>query len=174
MPRINHVEKARKDQGACGKCGEPIIAGSPYNHISFRYGGKRKRHATKECQFRASDLTQSKMSAVYAAQESLEDYLADWADTVVDGLRGECEEAASEVRCVAEEYAEAADAMGDAGADHQEKADELEAFADVLENVDLEDFDEDAEYDDKEQAESDWRDDCISAVEDALSNCPSF
>jgi dsDNA-specific endonuclease/ATPase MutS2 len=143
MPRINHVKKARKDQGTCGRCGKPIKAGDSYRWIKFRHGGKRKRCSDPACRFRQSDLTQSdKLSRVYEAQETAEENInaLDTSDeSFEDDLRNVLEEAANEIREVAGEYEEAAENIREhfsesSTADEcEEKAGELESWADELE-----------------------------------------
>jgi hypothetical protein len=134
MPRVNTVKKSRKDQGSCGKCGDPLPKGSPYRFWKFRYGGKRKRCMKDECSPRRSDLTQSKMAAVYDAQDDAEETLASWDREDVSVLRGALESLAETVREVGEEYAEAAEPFGNSG-ENQERADELESWADSLESA---------------------------------------
>jgi hypothetical protein len=61
MPRVNFVKKARKAIPSSG-----IKVGDSYYWWKFRYGGK---FVSKE-RPRQSQLTQSKLSGVYAAEES--------------------------------------------------------------------------------------------------------
>lgn len=49
MCRLNKVEKARNDQGNCGKCGQPIKAGDSYRWWKGRYTGKRVRCSKPSC-----------------------------------------------------------------------------------------------------------------------------
>ena len=89
-----------------------------------------------ECAFRQSELTTSKMSEVYAAQEDASDEIPE--ATCVEDLRAIAANYAERVREVAQEYADAADAMGGAGEEMQERADELENHADEVENIEFE------------------------------------
>jgi methyl-accepting chemotaxis protein len=74
--RITHVKKARKDQGYCSRCRDPLPVGSPYRWIKFRFGGKIRRCMKYTCRFRGSDMTTSdKRSDFYLAQEQAEDAL---------------------------------------------------------------------------------------------------
>lgn len=132
MARVTTVSAARKDQGSCSKCGDPIPKGAAYRHASpgFR-GGKIVRCMKPECSFRQSDLTTSKMATVYAAQESAEDDVNQAEDA--DGLKAALEPLAEAAREVADEYREAAEAMGEAGYEMEEKADSLESYADEVE-----------------------------------------
>ena len=141
MPRINYVKSTRKDQGSCGKCGDPLPKKSAYRWIKFRYGGKRVRCMKASCSFRQSDLTSSdKLSRAYAASETIQDAVGRFvsevhvseilekAQAVVDAV----EEAKAEIEEVAQEYTESADNIeqyfeGSATAEEcREKADELE------------------------------------------------
>lgn len=148
MPRVNTVAKARKAQGTCGKCGAEIGAGDGYRWIKFRHGGRRVRCLKPECRFRNSDLTQSKMSEVYAAQESAEDSIGDCAS--IEDLKALAEETADEIERVAEEYQESCDNIRDQFTDSttadecEEKADGLQDWADNLRSV-LDDFSDEFE-----------------------------
>lgn len=135
MARVTTVNHARKDQGNCSKCGDPIKKGDGYRHASpgFR-GSKIVRCLKPECSFRGSDLTTSKLATVYAAQEAAEDDVAQAEDA--DGLKAAMEAVAEAAREVADEYREAAEAMGEAGYENEERADTLESYADEVEGFD--------------------------------------
>lgn len=165
MPRINKVSQARKDQGSC-RCGTEIKAGDAYQWIKFRYGGRRVK--CSKCAFRPSELTQSKLSAVYAAQEGLHDFLDGWTDTDVEEPRSEATNALDEIRAVQEEYEEAAEAMGEAGEScvSRERADELESWADDLESA----VDELAEIEEGEDP-NEWRDNVLDTLV-CFQECP--
>lgn len=136
MPRVNTVAKARKAQGTCGKCGDEIGVGEGYRWIKFRHGGRHVRCMKPECRFRASDLTQSKMSAVYAAQDNAEDSIGDCGS--IEDLKSLAEETADAIEGVAQEYRDSADAIHEhfevsATADEcEERADALEGWADTI------------------------------------------
>src|SRR5690606_24453265 len=93
-----------------------------------------------ECTFRQSELTTSKMAGVYAAQEDAADSIAQ-AETIED-LKFIAEETAERIREVAQEYADAADAMGGAGEEMWERADLLESAADEIDCFDFDEFEE--------------------------------
>ena len=134
--RVNRVDKSNKDQGKCGKCRAELPKGSAYLWAKGRYTSRKVRCTSPNCRFRPSDLTESKMSDVYAAQESLEDFLGQWS--AADGLepvQSACSEAAEAIRGVSEEYATAAEAMSGAGEEMQSKADELESWACEIEDA---------------------------------------
>lgn len=121
MPRVRQ-KRANKDYPESG-----IKKGDTYYTWSFRYGGTYKSLKRP----RPSQLTQSKWSAVYAAQEAIEDCDRNDKDSVHDAI----EQAASDVRDVASEYNDAAEAMGGAGEQNQERAGHLEELADELDRI---------------------------------------
>lgn len=148
MPRINHVAKARKDQGSCSRCGKKIAAGQPYKWIKPRYGGRKV--VCGSCQFRDSDLTSSKVGQVYDARDNALEEVKNWApDDGADALQDIAATAAAEIREVAEEYRSSAEAIRDRFTESptadecDEKADEIESYADEIEGVDVDEFDED-------------------------------
>jgi hypothetical protein len=157
MPRV-HELKAAKDYPEHG-----IKKGDTYYKWAFRYGGEHKSKTRP----RPSQLTQSKMSAAYAAQEAMEDAIGEAAcpQDIVDAL-SEC---AGSVREVADEYRSSLDDMGEAlasgptGQEMEEKADALEAYADELESAgsDIEGLDFTDYVDEDAQ-----RDRAIAALED--------
>jgi hypothetical protein len=142
--RINYVDKAAKDQGKCEHCGQAIPKGYGYKWIKPRYGGKRRRHLTCPS-WRPSEMTSSKMSGVLAAQEGFDDFLSGWnPEDGVGAVTDALSTAADEIRGVAEEYRESAQNIED-GFGHEvymsqelnEKADELESWADDVENANV-------------------------------------
>ena len=142
MARVN-TAKAAKDYPQHG-----IKKGDTYYYWQL-YKGPKQMSLNRP---RPSQLTGSdKLSRVYAAVESVEDSLESRdRDEVVEALN----DAADEVREVAEEYGESADNMESAFPNGsptieecREKQENLEAFADELEgaasdieNLDLSDF----------------------------------
>lgn len=177
MAKVEEVKAARKDQGPCGRCGVEIKRGDPYRHASpgFR-GPKLIRCMEYACRFRPSDLTTSKMAQVYASQEAAHDAL----DALVDGDFTDLDEVTSilatmaeEVRDVAQEYTDAADAMGPAGEEMTEKADAIESYADDLEGVTFDDPPEweagDEPKDDEVEEEwASWREGVLDAAREAI------
>src|SRR5436853_7182846 len=72
MPRVKRQKKSTRGTRVCGAigCGKEIQPGEAYFTWSFRYGGRQVRcleHPPKQ-----SELTQSKMSTVYAAIEEID------------------------------------------------------------------------------------------------------
>jgi hypothetical protein len=192
--RVNRVAKAQKAQGNCGACHQPVEVGEPYNWIKNRFGPKRVKHA--RCgSFRASEMTTSdKLSRLYAAQESIEDFefSGDEGDDNLDDARSVMEAAADEAEQVGEEYRESASNIEDGFGSRtyqcdelDEKADACDEWADTLRSAldsvddepDLSAIDEDDEeavvsdrIDSAEQAEQvrqEWRDEVATAMVDA-------
>lgn len=129
MARV-FTAKAAKDYPNHG-----IKKGDTYYYWTPGFRGTKQMSKTPP---KASQLTTSKMSAAYAAGEALEEAI-DSASCVQD-LADALEEAASEIRSVAEEYEEASQAETGNGnrvpnADEmEEKAQGLNDWADSLEN----------------------------------------
>jgi hypothetical protein len=143
MPRVNTQTRSTRGRvRRCGRigCGREIQPGEKYYSFSFRYGGTQVRcidHYPKQ-----SELTQSKLSELYAAVESAEDDMtnADTVEDIVVAVQG-VEEVAREL---AEEYQEAAEPFGGAG-ENAERAEALESYADELSNFSPEEADEEVD-----------------------------
>lgn len=130
MPRVQTQTKSNRGRERhCGRagCGKKIEPGERYYQFSFRYGGTHFRCAAHYP--RPSELTQSKMSAVYAAIEDAEDQLI---NAGLDDMAGIIEAVAEAVDEVASEYRDAGEAMGEAGYENQERADELDGWSSEL------------------------------------------
>lgn len=193
MPRINTVKKARKAQGSCSKCGKVIAVGDAYKWIKPRYGAKRV--ACSGCSFSDSDLTSSeKLGQVYDARDEADELVSDWDGQDVEELRGYLQDAAEQIREVATEYQESADAIMDnfpsgnpTSEQCEENASELESYADALEDFEPESFEfdetnvgsqpgddnheqnlEDAKVAQREQ----WVEDTRQQAHDAVGECP--
>jgi hypothetical protein len=71
MPRVGQSKKSKAgvDIG-CDKHGKPIQVGETYYHWKFLYGPKKRRATWRAVTQKGSELTQSKMSGVYAAPYS--------------------------------------------------------------------------------------------------------
>lgn len=142
MPRV-HSQVANKDYPQSG-----IKKGDTYYKWAFRYGGAHKSLRYP----RPSQLTQSKMSAAYAAGETLEDVVDDTtsdraaiiaaADEAIEGLEG-----------VRDEYQDSLDNMpnqdnpiGEGIQETIESLDEwianIESAKGEIESADDEDFDD--------------------------------
>jgi hypothetical protein len=156
--------------------GRYIQAGQTYYTWSFRYGGTWYQH--RDCGYpRPSQLTQAKVSAIYAAQEAAEDELGrlTWEDAGKDPqeILGPVAETAREV---AQEYRDAAESMGSAGEEMEAKADNIDSWADDLESLSVDDWEEPDKGDEDapslEDAAQEWVDNFISEIQEAMSNLP--
>jgi hypothetical protein len=183
MPRVilKRANKGATKQKHCAavRCkldSREVTAGQEYYTWSFRYGGTHYQH--KACGYpRGSQLTQSKMAAVYAAIEDAEDELAalTWEDAGKDPEEI-LEPVAEAAREVAQEYRDAAEAMGSAGEEMEAKADDLESWADSDLEVSVDDWEEPDEGDKDapsvEDAAEEWVENFRTAISDALGSLP--
>lgn len=175
MPRVNEVQHARKPQ-TCGKCGAEVKKGDPYRWLKPRYGGKKIRCEKSDCRFRDSDKTSSdKLARIYDARDSAHDQIDAWEGEDTTDLESILEECATEAREVADEYREAASAWNDQGPGEEwnEKADEIEGWADSMESVSFEDYEkpDDAKAGDTEER-AEWRDEQRQTARDTIEECP--
>lgn len=169
MPQVQERTKSNKGTATCNKCRKPIIAGEKYYKWAFRYGPKNTRHVA--CgRPRQSELTQSKMSGVYAAVEAAEDAIA--IATEAADIASALTDAAQGISDVKSEYEDSLSNMpdglqqGDIGQQIQEKIDELDNFVSTLESAasDIESDEKDEEEDDV-----DWLEGLKQQASDALS-----
>lgn len=135
MPKVHYVKAARKDNPAVKK-------GQPYYHWSF-FRGPTMYSATPP---RKSQITGSeKLSRAYALQERVEDLGGHLTRTDLEGVQAQCdtvrselEGIAQEIRDLAQEYTDSADAIREnfsespTADDCEEKATELEGWADTI------------------------------------------
>jgi len=143
MARVNVIQKARKAQGKCTKCGTEIKVGDPYRFWKFRFGAPIPRCMKTECTPRPSDLTQSEFYIrLYEIQESLEVAMQDFNDNgELSDLSSSISSAADQVRELGEECQEKLDNMpeglqaGDSGQLLENRAQECEGKADELEEA---------------------------------------
>lgn len=136
LAKVNTV-RSRKNY-TCEKCKIPIEKGQMYRwfKVGFRSRYKHVRCMAPSCAPRDSERESSMLSGVYAALEDAS-FQVGMASSIED-LRSALEEAGSQINDVASEYSYAAEAMGEAGYENQEKADMLEQAADELANVEFE------------------------------------
>ncbi len=172
MARVTTVQKSMKEL-TCGRCRTVLPKGSAYRWAKpgFRSRTRLIRCMASACSFWSSELTTSKLAEVYAAQEDALEAI-DGAETIED-LEGILTDAAERAQAVAEEYREAAEAMGEAGYEMEERADEIDGWADTLTDVQFEELPEVDEVDEEaEQAEAlgealdTAKDEARSALED--------
>jgi hypothetical protein len=163
MPRVERIRKNRAGkERKCGKCGKVIQPGEHYLKWEFRYGGAHYRCTAHPP--RPSDLTQSKLSTVYAAIEQAEDELPTLASA--DDIEATVQGVADVVTDVVEEYRDAAEPFGGEG-ENAERADELEGWAEELAGFDASEADSE-DYD----SEDDRLEAVRATASEALSGCP--
>lgn len=177
MPRVNVKTKNRAGKlYNCGRCSDPIKAGERYYEWSFRYGGTRRQHE-KHGRPKQSQLTQSKMSGVYAACEDAEAAIAAAGST--EDIAAALNDCASAVSDVKSEYEDGLSSLpqglqdaGGPGGQTQEKIDALDEFASELESVasDIENetFVPVENETDEDSAAADWLEGLRSQAIDAL------
>lgn len=152
MARAHFVKKARKPNAVVTaadikRANNGEEGAASYWWWAFRYGGK---HFSKT-KPKASQLTQSEFyAAVYGLQEARDAFVA----TDKESLEGAVAEWVDRAREIAEECREKFDNMpeglqqGDTGQLLEERAEAMDAYADELESIDLEDMDEDQDLGD--------------------------
>lgn len=178
--RVNQVQHARKAQGRCSRCGDDIAVGDPYRHWKSRYGPRLVRCMRPECSPRPSELiTNEELSRLTAAQEDATAAILaasddDLAEDFVEDLRSALEDAASEAEEVAESYREKQSNIEDGfgheteqSAEFEEKADQVDSWADELGNADLNEYDEDdtIDRDDWAQSQRDVAQEAVDALD---------
>jgi hypothetical protein len=172
----------------CGKCGVEIKVGDPYKWVKVKrtYGGVTYYRCASCPRWRQSELSNSKMSGVYAAQERCDDEV--YECTSVGELESLRDELAEEIRNVGEEYGESADNMEDGfghetyqSAELREKAEALDGWADEIESTDFDEFDEDevdgdeddeTREDDIETARDEWIEEQRDKLSSIIQECP--
>ena len=169
MPRVSrHKSQGRSAEPMrCERCSQPIAKGEEYFQwaIKRQRGGVVKRQHVSHGSPRPSQLTESVMGQVYAAQESAQDAI-DGAGVPSD-CKDALEELKSEIESIRDEFQSNLDNMpeglqqGDTGQLIQERIEGLEEYESELESAsgEIEDDPEDSEEGDEEAA---------TAVEDAL------
>lgn len=194
MAKITTVEKARKDQGTCESCGQPIVAGTSYRYVKLRPSPTssvtRKRHASCP-RWKASELTGSAAkAAVLGALEMAEEELG----RLQTEDPGEASDVEDVVHQVAEGYREAAEYRRESAENIREgfghdtsqseeldsEADELDAAADELEGWEVDatrpdepPADEDIKEGEEDEAEA-AADELETWWQDALSEAQDF
>jgi hypothetical protein len=137
MPKV--IEKKKNRGGTktytCTKCGKVIEPGQMFREWSFRYGGTYRMHSM--CGYpRQSQLTQSRMSDVYAAIESAEDIAAGEPGTwTKDDIVTALEEAISTAEEIRDEKQSAADEHFGGGGPLAEQAEEMETVVGEIEQA---------------------------------------
>lgn len=190
MARQTLVENNRKEQ-TCGRCRKTIAKNEGYLYATPGFRG-HKLIRCRACGFRSSELTTSKLSGVYAANEDIEDACEafgkadlsskDERASALDDLKLAIENAADAIDEIAQEYDDAAEAMGGAGEEMREKSEECSSYADELRSIDLDDYEEaeandsgteetEPSEDDEDGSIEEWRQEVLSVVGDVVSGC---
>jgi len=173
MPRVHTKTRGatRKHTYTCNRCGEEIVKGDEFYEWSFRYGGTSRRHT--RCGYpRPSELTQSIMSEVYAAQESAHDAI-DALDektpqATAEALEDVVRSVGDSVQSVVDQYREADESFGGQGATQSgERAEELEAWQYDLEAYQA-DWDDDVDENDLDEAINNLKDE----ARELIDGCP--
>jgi hypothetical protein len=146
MQRVNEVKKAKKPQGNCCDCGDPIGKGDSYKWIKKRYGPKVVAHMG--CSFRPSHLTGGRLGEVYDAQEDASKAVSEWEGDDISDLPSTLDTLVEELQRLGDEYQESADNIrehfseSEKADECEEKAQELEGWRDEIEAVrdNLEEF----------------------------------
>lgn len=171
MPRLSTSTKSTRGKAiSCDACRKPIEVGQDYYFWQFRYSPKRTRH-TACGRPKPSELTQSKLSAAYAAVESAEEQLpgCDEAADIAQVLR----DCASEIDNVRQEYQDGLDNMPDGlrdAAENGQTGETMQSLEDFQQNLesaadDIEGEDAPEEADDGEELEE-TRENWISGLRD--------
>lgn len=172
--RVHYVGKARaaRTPRRCISCGHEVQPGEPYKRAEPRYGPMLIWCAS--CTPRASQMTSSKLSTVYAAQEDFASEIEGLDNAAdIEAALVTVAEAAEEV---AQEYQESIDAMpeglqeGPTAEEMREKIDLLEGYAQDLQawSPDEDDPREDDEEDPSEEDVETYLDTIRSSAQDAV------
>lgn len=152
--RVTVADKSRpKPNIKCGKCGVEIKPGMPYKWVKTKsgpYGGATMYRCADCPSWKQSELSSSKMSGVYAAQEMLDEQIINCES--VEDLQALAGDLAEMIRDVANEYEESArnieDGFGHSTSmseDLEQRANDLNSWADDIDNLDFDEFEGDDE-----------------------------
>lgn len=168
VQKIETVQKSRKDQGKCTKCGTELPAGTGYLYWypGFRSNYKIVRCLKPECYPMPSERETSKAATIMAAQETFGNLIN--RQESVEDIESAVQEVGSAVREVVDEYEEALEAWENGNEQLQEKVDTYTDQADELENWEWDGEEEpEREEGEDEDAFSDRRSDWLEEVRDA-------
>jgi len=143
MAKVHFVKKARKAIPSAG-----VAVGDSYYWWKFMVGGRGGPKRVSKTPPTRSQTTQSEFySAVYDLEDRISALSVDQFESG-DDLKSELEDIASEIRQLGDDQGDKYDNMpeglqqGDVGQMLEERRDACEAWADEIENVDVEDVDE--------------------------------
>lgn len=170
MPRVTTKKKSNRGKPYhCIGCRKPIVAGEEYSEWSFFRSSPSRKHAS--CGHpKSSELTQSKLSSVYAAVEDAEQSIA--GATEPSDISSALESVAEEARNIASEYEEAMEAMGAAGegGTNEERKDALESFADEVDSAVSEIESAERDTEDKDETDESFIEGLRETATDALGS----
>lgn len=170
MPKVHFVKKARKDNPVCKR-------GESYYWASFKTGPRSSMKRMWTTYPKQSQLTLSKMSGAYAADETIDDIDTVTMDHI--DIAAAIRDVIEQVESVRDEYQESYDNMEQAFPsgcptmeEIQEKIDALESWICGLENAetDAENIDEVEDDKDNEQLEQ-YLQEKMDVV-DGIERCP--
>lgn len=174
VQKLHTVPKSRKDQGECGKCHEPLPAGTAYRwwQPGFRARSKYKRCMKPECTPSPAERETSKAATILFAQEAFNKNVEtlDTVDDIQDAVR-EVADAVAEVR---DEYQEVLDGWENGNEQFQEKVDHYEEQLREIEswNWDGPDSPEPCEeHEDDEDGDGASCEDCIEIHDQWIGDC---
>lgn len=137
MARV-HTMKSSRVAHTCEICKDAIPVGHGYRYfqVGFRSSYKHIRCMKASCSPRPSQLTNSKVSAILAAQESAHDELtaASVAVSEVDDIKAIMESVVEAINEVKDEYQEGLDNWPSGNASLEEKVETLDSAADTLDS----------------------------------------
>lgn len=173
MARVTTVNKARKDQGQCGKCGKHIGAGDPYRWWKFRFGGRRIRCMDATCKPKASDLTQSEiLGNMYTIQEGVLLDGATPADLALQA-RDVAEQIRSDlVEVIQEKVDNMESGFGHATSASEELQERGDAFDGWADEIDTAADEAEALGEDEEEDPEDVLEQARDLIQEAIDNCP--
>ena len=176
VARVKSVGKARKDQGKCGGCDKPILAGDAYKWWTIGFRSRYKNKRCEACPVPPPSARESneKIATIMAAEEGFNPSNAACRDDLVSIL----EEAAENIRSAGEMWTESAEAMEqgfghetEQSCEQQEKAEAAEAWADSIDEA-AQNLDEEQGDDEDENAYLErLRDEAQSAFDDNRMDC---
>jgi hypothetical protein len=171
VARLHTVNRARKDQGHCEKCGDLITVGDSYSYftVGFRSKHKRVRCMKSSCYPRPSERESTSKAGPMAA---MEDFAYMTFDNVED-LESAAEEVAAAFREYADEAESSLDGWPSGNAVLEERAEAASEAADAAEEWEPEEYDGETDDDgdpvDPEEYQE-WLDYQHNAAQDAFSD----
>lgn len=174
--RVTHVSKSRKSPGKCHKCGCTIHKGESYRWFQFAFSPKTIRCAKPECMPTRSDLTRSEFyRSLFAIEDAFSKAMGAGKQAVDPTIvASAARDAAEELRNLASECEDKRSNMPEGLQDSDtgqlletraqecnDKADEIESYADDAESK----WESRADEDDEGKGEQEICDDIIDELE---------